>query len=232
MERLTTDKPSGNTETMLNYARVGEDHRVKLAYGNGQEDIDLCEYIEHEASEYYCHPTADEILDGMCFEECDCIMAILNTVATQAAELRERLKLYEDTGLMPEEVLYIKHAIMGKVIAGIKEFEGVPVSRMRELATADKDGHLVVTPCKVGDDVYFLIPDDMADGGIYVSYPHRVTEVGTRGFWTSGFCGDPDGMDDFISWKELGKSVFLTLEEADVELSSMRGRTNGGQYDG
>lgn len=56
----------------------------------------------------------------------------------------DRLAAYEDTGLEPEEVEHLKLASMGKAIAEIKEFEGVPIDRLRELAQAEKEGRLVV----------------------------------------------------------------------------------------
>ena len=56
----------------------------------------------------------------------------------------ERLSAYEDTGLKPEAVEHLKLASMGKAIAEIKEFEGVPIDRLRELAQAEKEGRLVV----------------------------------------------------------------------------------------
>lgn len=58
----------------------------------------------------------------------------------------DRLAAYEDTGLEPEEVVQTKLALMGKVLAEIKEFEEVPVNRMIELAQAEKNGRLVVLP--------------------------------------------------------------------------------------
>lgn len=94
MKRLTTDNPQGNTETMLNYA-YAKDGRVYLRYGNGEDDIDLCDYISQEAESKSCHPTLEEVMEGACME-CDCNPAILYWVAVQAAELRERLKEYED----------------------------------------------------------------------------------------------------------------------------------------
>lgn len=57
-----------------------------------------------------------------------------------------RLAAYEETGLVPEAVEHLKLASMGKAIAEIKEFEGVPVDRLRELAKAEKEGRLVVLP--------------------------------------------------------------------------------------
>lgn len=56
----------------------------------------------------------------------------------------ERLAAYEETGLKPEAVEHLKLASMGKAIAEIKEFEGVPIDRLRELAQAEKEGRLVV----------------------------------------------------------------------------------------
>jgi hypothetical protein len=106
-------------------------------------------------------------------------------------EVVNRLAEYEDSGLSPEEV--------------------------QELAKAKADGRLVVLPCKVGDNVYFLLQE--LNGEWYVSSPHRTTEIGTRGFWTSAFPFEkPNAMDDFTSWSEFGKTVFLTKEEAEKAL--------------
>ena len=55
-----------------------------------------------------------------------------------------RLAAYEETGLKPEAVEHLKLASMGKAIAEIKEFEGVPIDRLRKLAQAEKTGQLVV----------------------------------------------------------------------------------------
>lgn len=60
------------------------------------------------------------------------------------AKAFDRLAAYEDTGLEPEAVEHLKLASMGKAIAEIKEFEGVPIDRLRELAQAKKKGRLVV----------------------------------------------------------------------------------------
>jgi len=106
-------------------------------------------------------------------------------------EAINRLAEYEDSGLSPDEV--------------------------QELAQAKADGRLVVLPCKVGDNVYFLLQE--LDGEWYVSSPHRITEIGTRGFWTSAFpLEKPNAMDDFTSWSEFGKTVFLSREEAEKAL--------------
>ena len=67
-----------------------------------------------------------------------------------ARDLYGRLKAYEDTGMYPESVEALKLSMMGKAISEITEFDGLPIDRLRELAEADKDGRVVVLPCKVG----------------------------------------------------------------------------------
>ena len=62
----------------------------------------------------------------------------------------ERLAAYEDTGLTPESVEALKLSMMGKAIAEIKEFNGLPVDRLRELAEADKEGRLFILPLEPG----------------------------------------------------------------------------------
>jgi hypothetical protein len=64
-----------------------------------------------------------------------------------------RLAAYEDTGLEPESIEALKLSMMGKAISEITEFSGLPIDRLRELAEADKDGRVVVLPCKVGNTV-------------------------------------------------------------------------------
>ena len=60
-----------------------------------------------------------------------------------------RLAAYEDTGLTPEEVLSMKFewCAMMDALNSI----GGGYTRLRELAEADRDGRLVVPPCKAGD---------------------------------------------------------------------------------
>lgn len=70
----------------------------------------------------------------------------------------ERLADYEDSACEPEEVLPKDKAdeIALKLmrLAGLESL--CNYTRLRELAEADKDGRLVVLPCKVGDTVYRL----------------------------------------------------------------------------
>ena len=92
-KRLTTDEPAGNTENMLNLAYV-EDGEVYLRYGEDGK-TELCELVSDLATKKGCNYTPDEIKYGACLE-CECEVNLLYCLAAQAAELRERLKHYED----------------------------------------------------------------------------------------------------------------------------------------
>ena len=63
----------------------------------------------------------------------------------------ERLAAYEDTGLTPERCAEFARAdAEGRYIV-MRDAEQEGVARLRELTEADKDGRLVVLPCKAGD---------------------------------------------------------------------------------
>lgn len=95
-----------------------------------------------------------------CSEDCNVDMDCIDCPAFD--KIVERLAAYEDTGLTPEEVTAAKVALMGKTLAEITEFEGVPLVGLRELAEADKGGRCVVLPCKGYSDV-----DIVRDGVSY-----------------------------------------------------------------
>lgn len=66
------------------------------------------------------------------------------------ASLIKRLAAYEDTGLEPETVETVKLALVAKHMVDLETLNNTPISRLVELAEADKDGRCVVLPCKVG----------------------------------------------------------------------------------
>lgn len=59
----------------------------------------------------------------------------------------ERLAAYEDTGLTPEEIKapFTEDTMINLAAQAL----GVEADRLRELAEADKDGRVVVMPCKM-----------------------------------------------------------------------------------
>lgn len=88
----------------------------------------------------------------------------------------------------------------------------VEPGRLRELAEADRDGRVVVLPCKVDDVLYRASPS-----GVVV---HRVANVIYRGL-TSRWYIDTIPNLPYAS-EELGKTAFLTHEEAKKALEAMK----------
>ena len=87
----------------------------------------------------------------------------------------------------------------------------VEPGRLRELAEADRDGRVVVLPCKVGDTVYFRTYDcnGTVDLGIQ---PHKVTAI----VWNAIVRGRY--IDVGLPSGQYGVSWFLTREEAEKAL--------------
>lgn len=132
-----------------------------------------------------------------------------------ARDLYGRLKAYEDTGMYPESVEALKLSMMGKAISEITEFNGLPIDRLRELAEADKDGRVVVLPCKVGDGLWTFCSHPVEQ-----VYSFTVTDISTlngRTLLNTSRCGVMDARD-------VGKTVFLTREEAKKALQEMEGK--------
>lgn len=124
------------------------------------------------------------------------------------------LRQYLDTGLTPEEVLPKDKADeIALKLMRLADLESLcSYNRLRELAEADKDGRLVVPPCKVGDVLYRASPS-----GVVV---HRVVNVVYRGL-TSRWYIDTIPNLPYAS-EELGKTTFLTREEAEKALGAKK----------
>ncbi len=95
VKRLTTDTPKGCLEGMLNFA-IAKDNKVFLADENGEYNVDLCEYVSKLAKAKGYDFSPEDIMKEGLFEYYQEDFAVLYCLAVQAAELRERLKFYED----------------------------------------------------------------------------------------------------------------------------------------
>lgn len=78
---------------------------------------------------------------------------------------------------------------------------------------------VIVPPCKVGDKVYFIIQDECTNEKYIVS--QRINDVSTRGLFVSTSTLE-ENCDDFEPYSEIGKTVFLTKEEAENALSKLQ----------
>lgn len=121
----------------------------------------------------------------------------------------ERLKAYEDKRLEPEEVLPKDKADeIALKLRRLADLESLcNYTRLRELAEADKDGRVVVLPCKVGDAVYFALFGRIIEKQVFsiVSFS-KSTRI---------YCG---GTSEYFRPEDIGKTFFLTSEEAEKAL--------------
>ena len=111
---LVTDKPETNVSNALNMFYVKDQQTFVRGYGENGQDIDLIDFVKriakrqriplqrkdaHEVAEYLtdvlfdCEPESKEGLLGLFF-----------AAAWAFAEIRERLKEYEASGLEPYQV--------------------------------------------------------------------------------------------------------------------------------
>lgn len=120
-----------------------------------------------------------------------------------------RLADYEDTRLTPGEVrsLWGEWNAMMRVLNSIGSYD-----RLRELAEADKDGRLVVPPCKVGDTLFRVFAGEILEHKV-----RNMRYLAIQGRWdidTTPFCSYVES--------SIGKTIFLTREEAKKALEGKR----------
>lgn len=126
--------------------------------------------------------------------------------------LKDRLAAYEDSKLTPERCAEFARAdAEGRYIV-MRDAEREGVARLRELAEADKNGRLVVMPCKVGDKLYRVFDGNISEHEVQnMKYFAR---QGRLGIDMTPFFPDAE--------KFIGKTVFLTREEAEKALEAMK----------
>ena len=123
------------------------------------------------------------------------------------------LRQYLDTGMTPEQCENAKVIIESAFSDDTSKAE-----RIRELLKADKDGRLVVLPCKVGQRVFALLDTDKHISECEVKQIGLGNEIGFVGIEPIGARGREYG----VSIKGFGKTVFLTREEAEKALEAIQ----------
>lgn len=173
----------------------------------------------------------------------DRAIAIVNELHTERLDYQSeylplidalnQLAAFEDTGLTPEALKkpFTEDALLILAASVLR----IGVDRLRELAQADKDGRLVVLPCKVGDTVYARNHHGrIVDGDVQSIHQNYV--AGKAGRWVvsvyypeyngtaeSGLHPDFLPMNMYYGLDDFGKTVFLTREEAERALEEVRG---------
>lgn len=130
----------------------------------------------------------------------------------------ERLAAYEDTGLIPEEIKapFTEDTMINLAAQAL----GVEPSRLRELAEADKDGRVVVLPCRQGDELWTY-----CNHPVKRVYSFTVSDVSTLNGRT---VLNTLGLGT-IRPEDIGKTVFLSREEAEKALQEMEGKKDGNE---
>ena len=131
---------------------------------------------------------------------------------------REDLRAYKATGLTPEDVERSKLEIEAGCVKAIARTYGIDINRLRKLAEADRDGRVVVMPCKVGQRVFALLDTDKHISECEVKQIGLGNEIGFVGIEPIGARGKEYG----VSIKGFGKTVFLTREAAEAALEAMK----------
>ena len=228
MKRLTTNCPDNNLDAALNLFYIKDFETWVRGGGDGPDypDIRLYDFIRKAAKillpdldfpmddDGVDYAMGELLLDGP--DEPTGLLALLYTAAWSYAELRGRLMQYEDTGLEPA------------MCANYKTFEdeaiskGVPFKRIVELMEADKAGRLVVLPVRpvltqsIGSMLYIIEDGEIVEDSLC----EALVGMGSNGeiniFYTT--------LSDQISFEQadIGKTVFLTREEAKRALEAMK----------
>ena len=128
----------------------------------------------------------------------------------------EHLAAYEDTRLTPEE---IKAPLTEDAMINLEaQALGVEPSRLRELAEADKDGRVVVLPCRQGDELWTY-----CNHPVKRVYSFTVSDVSTLNGRT---VLNTLGLGT-IRPEDISKTVFRTREEAERAMKEMEGKKDG-----
>lgn len=206
MKRLTTDD-SNSILYGLNLFFV-KDGEVWIKGGGPEPDYQDCtlvDYIGRVAETHHldivsrdAEHLGDEMYDCLQYgtDELEGVVALLHTAAIQAAEMRGRLADIED--------------ILG---------DTYDIDRLRELVEAEREGRIVVLPCKLGDSVWYITSTTEICHGVLVGvwlnyYTRPITWIEVK--YVSKLTGEHTVKSRIDLM--LGKTVFLTREAAEAAL--------------
>lgn len=148
---------------------------------------------------------------GNCNVDIDCIDC------PSFDRLVERLAAYEDTGLTPEQCKNAKAIIESAFSEDTSKAE-----RIRELLKADRDGRLVVLPVRpvltqsIGSMLYIIEDGEIIEDSLCEALIGMESNGEINIFYTTL----PDQIS--VEQADIGKTVFLTREDADKALEAMK----------
>lgn len=128
----------------------------------------------------------------------------------------EKLKAYEDLGFEPKEY---KMAMSTDIIVRCAAAAlGVPVEQLCDVVKLGKAGRLMVLPCKPGDMLWTFCTYPVEQVYSFQVCSFTATDIRTpngRVMMNTSRCG-------VIDARAVGKTVFLTREEAEKALEAMK----------
>lgn len=155
-----------------------------------------------------------------------------SAVRDHAMEFYWRLKAYEDTGLEPEEIVAAANRRHDcKIDCLLKKYNELydavadlgGIGHLRELVQAEKDGLLVILPCKAGDEVYKIFCGEIVPA--YIGKVEINAYTNPR-IWVQ--------VETYFSAKQdyrfdlsCGRDFYLTREEAEAALEAQKGGDEG-----
>lgn len=236
MKRLTTDRPEDNVQNTLNLFYIKD--RETWIRGGGPapqyKDVSLDDFMRRQIKarlpidapedwKEFSSMMAEWLMDDP--ESETGMLALVYAAAWGFAEIRERLKRYEDTGAMPD--------VLEELLEGLTRIEKLGgwdlVDRWVKAAS---EGRLVELPCKVGDTVYTKNHHGRIVGGRVESI-HQNFVAGKAGRWVatvyypeyngtveSGIHPDFLPMNMYYGLDDFGAVVFLTAGEAEAAIEN------------
>lgn len=139
--------------------------------------------------------------------ERDAVTRHMIELEQEVCRLKSRLAAYEDSGLEPEDLnrAFNETAIIKLAAQALN----TTPDHLRDIIKAEQDGRLVVLPCKLGDDVWFV--RKFGKGQCIKRAEVSCINIDFRG-------------EVFVSARRIsggyiGKTVFLNREEAEAALA-------------
>lgn len=240
MERLTTNKDVSEMSMyeLAHNSCYAKDGRAR--YRDYDTDIDAREVAKKLLSKYA--DMQEEFTDDEEFDEymenylsygidhlsnkksIKVLIASFYTNLWAMADLRERLKEYEDIGLTPEQLREIDklYAEKCKELAESEKrsFSGLEMvkiwaklKKLKEYHDLEEQGKLLKLPCAVGDTVYYL---DRFCSGTSLDCPRRPCEPCE--YYKLEIYEGKFKLNDI---NDFGKTVFLTGESAESALKEL-----------
>lgn len=135
----------------------------------------------------------------------------------------EKLKAYEDLGLDPEEY---ERALSADIMVRVAAVAfGVPAEALRDMVELGKAGRLMVLPCKVGEKLWVIGRDNVPREMELEAPDIRAVCTDEDNLCMSTCNRKPDGYCAYRlrnDGSSIGKTVFLTREEAEKKLEAMK----------